>query len=260
MKVTILGVRGSIPTDGADFLEYGGATSCILVQTKEQVIFLDAGSGLLAAPDVGNAEVSILLTHSHIDHILGLPLSPLLLSDRNIDLYCEARDGLSAGEQISRLMSPPLWPVGPDLYPSTLCAHDLTFPLTIGEVTVCGMESNHPGGSTIFRLSDGRHSLVYATDYEHSPEKQEELIDFCRGTDLLLYDAQYTEEEYARMKGFGHSTVKQGLYVFEQSGAGRLLFVHHDPRHSDRMLREMEQELSGERTAFARAGMTMDLG
>ena len=259
MKVTILGVRGSIPTDGADFLEYGGATSCILVQEGDQAIFLDAGSGLINAPDTGEAKVSILLTHTHIDHILGLPLSPLLLSNRSIDLYCARRDELSAEEQIGRLMSPPLWPVGPELYASALRIHDLTFPLSVGKIKVTGMESNHPGGSTIFRLESEGHSLVYATDYEHSPEKQAELMEFSRGTDLLLYDAQYTEEEYGRMRGFGHSTVKQGLYVFEKCEAKRLLFVHHDPRHSDAFLRTMEQELTDPRTAFARAGMKIEL-
>lgn len=259
MKVTILGVRGSIPTDGADFLEYGGATSCILVQEGDQAIFLDAGSGLINAPDTGDAKVSILLTHTHIDHILGLPLSPLLLSNRTIDLYCESRDGLSAEEQIGRLMSPPLWPVGPEDYPAVLRMHDLTLPLSIGAFSVTGIESNHPGGSTIFRLSAGGHSLVYATDYEHSPEKQKELTTFCAGTDLLLYDAQYTDEEYARMKGFGHSTVKQGLAVFRESGAGQILFVHHDPRHKDNQLHEMENELTDEKATFARAGMTIEL-
>ncbi|MBO4390184.1 MAG: MBL fold metallo-hydrolase [Lachnospiraceae bacterium] len=259
MKITVLGVRGSIPTDGADHLIYGGATACILVEADGQAIFLDAGSGILVAPDTGSEQVSILLSHTHIDHILGLPLSPIMLSDRRIDLYCEARGGMSVREQLERLMSPPLWPVGPDEYQARLVIHDLKLPMNIGAISVTGIESNHPGGSTIYRLSADGHSLVYATDYEHTAEKQRELIAFSRDTDLILYDAQYTEEEYARMKGFGHSTVEQGLTVLRESGAKSMLFVHHDPRHNDRKLAEMEQELSDSRAAFARAGMVIEI-
>ena len=259
MKVTILGVRGSIPTDGPEFCEYGGATSCILVEADGRAIYLDAGSGLLRAPNTGEAEVSILLTHSHMDHILGLPLSPVLLSDKTLDLYLKKRDGLSAKDQLERLMAPPLWPVGVEQYPSEVLFHDLELPMQLGRVQVTGMESNHPGGSTIYRLDLEGRSLVYATDYEHTEEKQSELSEFARDTDLLLYDAQYTEEEYARMKGFGHSTVAEGMKVLKQSGAKRIVFVHHDPRHSDAKLREMENALTDHRASFAKAGDVFEL-
>ena len=259
MKVTILGVRGSIPTDGPEFCEFGGATSCILAEADGQAIYLDAGSGLLRAPHTGTAEVSILISHSHMDHILGLPLSPILLSDKSIDLYLKKRDGISAKEQLEHLMAPPLWPVGVDQYPCEVVFHDLQLPMQIGAVHVTGMESNHPGGSTIYRLEHNGKSLVYATDYEHTEQKQAELAAFAQETDLLLYDAQYTEEEYARMKGFGHSTIAEGMKVFEQSGAKRILFVHHDPRHPDAKLREMEAVLNGKNAALARAGEVIEL-
>ena len=259
MKITILGVRGSIPTDGPEFCEYGGATACILVEADGQAIYLDAGSGLLRAPNTGSAEVSILLSHSHMDHILGLPLSPVLLSDKTLDLYLQEREGLSAREQLERLMAPPLWPVGVEKYPSEVIFHDLKLPMQIGGVQVSGMESNHPGGSTIYRLDFDGRSMVYATDYEHTEEKQKELAAFAHDTDLLLYDAQYTEEEYARMKGFGHSTVAEGLKVLEQSGAKRIMFVHHDPRHSDAKLREMENALTEPRASFAKAGEVFEI-
>ena len=259
MKITILGVRGSIPTDGPEFCEYGGATECILVEAGGQAIYLDAGSGLLRAPNMGMAEVSILLTHSHMDHILGLPLSPILLSDESIDLYLQKRNGISAKEQLEHLMAPPLWPVGVEQYPCEVVFHDLQLPMQIGDVQVTGMESNHPGGSTIYRLDHAGRSLVYATDYEHTEEKQAELAEFAHDTDLLLYDAQYTEEEYVRMKGYGHSTVAEGMKVFAKSGAKKIMFVHHDPRHPDVKMREMEHALTDKRASFAKAGEVFEL-
>ncbi|MBR6257681.1 MAG: MBL fold metallo-hydrolase [Lachnospiraceae bacterium] len=259
MKITILGVRGSIPTSGEGFLEYGGATACCLVEAGDQAIYLDAGSGLLHSPDTGDRKVSLLITHTHMDHILGLPLSPLLLSHRRIDLYAKTRDGLDARQQLERLMSPPLWPVGVDIYPSDVVFHDIGKGIQLGNVYVDTMESNHPGGSTIFKLEHEGKSLVYATDYEHSEDKQAELAEFAKDTDLLLYDAQYTDEEYERMKGFGHSTVFEGMKLFEKSGAKRILFVHHDPRHNDDKLKEMEAGLKDTRAGFAREGMVLEL-
>lgn len=259
MKITILGVRGSIPVDGKDFIEYGGATACILVQAGDQAIYLDAGSGLLRSPDTGEAKVSILLSHTHMDHILGLPLSPLLLSKRHIDIYAKTRDGLDAREQLDRLMAPPLWPVGVDIYPADTDFHEPAQSMQLGGVNVSTMESNHPGGSLIYKLEYEGKSLVYATDYEHSDEKQEELALFAKDTDLLFYDAQYTEKEYEKMKGFGHSTTAEGMKLFEKSGAKRILFVHHDPRHYDDKLREMEAKLNDERAGFAREGMVFEI-
>ena len=254
MKITILGVRGSIPTDGKEFSEFGGGTSCVLAETDSQAVFLDAGSGLLHAPDIGDLPVSLLITHSHLDHIVGIPLSSLFLSGRKTDLYLKTRDGMSAQEQVSKLMNPPLWPVGLDAYPSETVFHDTEFPFMLGDIKVSGMEANHPGGSTIYRLDHEGRSLVYATDHEHNEEKHKELAEFAKGADLLLYDAQYTEEEYVKMKGYGHSTVAEGMRVFYESGAKKIMFVHHDPRHTDEMLRSMEKELDTDRASFARAG------
>lgn len=259
MKITILGVRGSIPTDGKEFSEFGGGTSCVLAETDSQAVFLDAGSGLLHAPDIGDLPVSLLITHSHLDHIVGIPLSPLFLSGKKVDLYLRTRDGLSAHEQISKLMNPPLWPVGTEAYPSEIVFHDPEFPFALGDIKVSGMEANHPGGSTIYRLEHNGRSLVYATDHEHNEEKQKELAEFAKDADLLLYDAQYTEEEYPKMKGYGHSTVAEGMRVFRESGAKRIMFVHHDPRHTDEMLRSMEKAAGTESASFARAGDVITL-
>lgn len=254
MKITILGVRGSIPVDGEDFSIFGGGTSCILAEADSRAVFLDAGSGLLHAPDVGDQPVSLLLTHSHVDHIMGIPLSPLFLSERKIDIYLKTRNGMTAKDQLSSLINPPLWPVGLDVYPSKPVFYEPEFPFMIGSIRVSGIEANHPGGSTIYRLDHEGKSFVYATDHEHTEDKQKELVEFAKDADLILYDAQYTEEEYGRMKGYGHSTVAEGMRILTESGAKKIMFVHHDPRHTDAMLTDMEKALKDGRASFARAG------
>ena len=202
LKITILGARGSIPTEGKDMMEFGGATSCVLVETDENAVFLDAGTGITAAPEMPGKKVSVFITHPHIDHLLGIPFFPCLAKeDEWIDFYATSKDNFSTGAQIAKILSEPLWPCTINDYPANIRLHNLTFPVEFDGIKVTGMESNHPGGSTIFKVEYNGLSVVYATDYEHTDEKDEEHIEFCRGADLLLYDGQYTPEEYNIKKG-----------------------------------------------------------
>ena len=259
MKITVLGIRGSIPVSGKEYNEFGGATSCILVETADQAVFLDAGSGMLKAPKTDDKKVSVLLSHTHADHVIGLGLSPVLLTRQDVDIYAKTRDGLNPYEQIKKFMSPPLWPAGVEVYPANVTFHEFGDSLTLGGIEISTMESNHPGGSLIIKLSCEGKTVVYATDYEHTDEKQSELAAFSKGADLVFYDGQYTDEEYEKMKGFGHSTFREGMKLFKKCGAGHIYFVHHDPRHSDSALLEMEKTCADKNASFAREGMVIEL-
>ncbi|MBR7090771.1 MAG: MBL fold metallo-hydrolase [Lachnospiraceae bacterium] len=253
MKVTILGARGSIPTEGKDMIEFGGGTSCVLVENGDQAIYLDAGTGMICTPDIGDKHISVLLTHPHLDHILGFPFFPYISQkERKIDIYAGKCGELGAFEQLEALYKNPFWPCGLKDYPSDVEFHDIAFPMCIGAFTVTGIPSVHPGGSLVYRLEADGRSVVYATDYEYEEDKAGELTDFSRDCDLLLFDAQYTDEEFEARKGFGHSTVAQGMLIKEKSGAKNIRFVHHDPRHTDEFLREMERPIKSATAAFAR--------
>ncbi len=255
MKVTILGARGSIPTEGKDMLEFGGGTSCVLVESDDQAIYLDAGTGITGTPDIGNKAISILLTHPHLDHILGFPFFPYISQrGRKIDIYAGKHGDLGTFEQLEEVYKNPFWPCGLKDYPSDISFHDIVFPINIGPFTVTGIPSVHPGGSLVYRLEADGRSVVYATDYEFEEDRVFELIDFSRDCDLLLFDAQYTDDEFIARRGFGHSTVSQGMMIMEKSGAKNIRFVHHDPRHSDEFLREMERPVKSATVSFARKG------
>ena len=239
MKVTILGARGS--------------TSCVLVENGDQAIYLDAGTGMICTPDIGDKDISVLLTHPHLDHILGFPFFPYISQkDRKIDIYAGKCGELGAFEQLEALYKNPFWPCGLKDYPSDVEFHDITFPLGIGAFIMTGMPSVHPGGSIVYRLETDGRSVVYATDYEYEEDKVGELIEFSRDCDLLLFDAQYTDEEFEARRGFGHSTVAQGMFIKEKSGTKNIRFVHHDPRHTDDFLRMMESPIKSATAAFAR--------
>ena len=250
IHVKLLGVRGTVPVHGPEFSRFGGATSCVLVKAGGEGLILDAGTGLHVRPFReffrGN-RFSLLITHSHVDHLMGFPIFPPLFDPAcRCSVYLKTRTGLSAREQIQALMSPPLWPVGPESMGAELTFRDVPPSFSIGPVEVDTMESRHPGGSTIYKISYGGASVVYATDYEPESDAPPDFCAFARGCSLLLLDAQYTEEEYARTRGFGHSTIRRSAAIARACGAARTVLVHHDPKRTDGELLELEQSIQRE--------------
>jgi phosphoribosyl 1,2-cyclic phosphodiesterase len=263
--IVFLGTRGSVPTDGPAFARYGGATSCVLVKTEDAFVFLDAGSGILrAAPHLAGRErrVSVLLSHAHIDHVLGLlAFPPLYAPDFEADVYAADRDGLSTKEQIERLMSPPLWPTGPAAFADTVRFLAARPHFQIGDLEVDATEGNHPGGALVYRLSRGDKSLVYCTDFEHGEEASARLAAFAADCDLLVYDAQYSDAEYEQKRGFGHSTWEEGVKLAKRCRAARAVLFHHDPSHDDETLARAEAECQKtfDKLSFAKCGEVISL-
>ncbi len=259
--VTILGARGSIPVCREGFGEFGGYTSSYMVRCGESLIFLDAGLGIVNACPEKDLPVSILLSHPHLDHLIGLPFFPLLYEKgRRIDLYAVPREGLSAEKLIDGLYSPPYWPCRMGELPAEFVCHDIIDKrLMLGDVEAEILEVRHPGGSTAFRLSYEGKTLVYLTDYEQEKAAEPEVVDYVKDADLLLCDAQYTEAELKGRAGFGHSTRMRAIGLKKAAGVKKLRFIHHDPYHDDAFLREAELEAVGEGARYAREGEVIAL-
>ncbi len=260
LRLEVLGTRGSTPIFGEPYAKYGGSTSCYFVtattKDSQEAIFLDAGSGMVNAEGIESSDISIILSHSHLDHILGLMVFPCLSNEeKRITIYLAKRGGLSAKEQIEALISQPLWPVKIDAYKAKVTIKDMAESFDIGQVHVDTMESRHPGGSSIIKLSFDGKTFVYATDYEHGDaEKEKKLAEFSKDADLILYDAQYTSSEYPQFKGFGHSTPEEGLKIKEISGAKEMAFIHHSPKHNDLFLYQEERKYLTQGAHYAREG------
>ena len=253
MKVTLWGVRGSVPTPGPATARYGGNTSCVEVSTTDtSLVILDAGTGICSLGAQLPADVTridILLTHLHMDHILGLGFFP--------GLYCEGLDvhlwGPSSTtgrlrERLSRYLSPPLFPVQLRELPCRLNLHDVplgTFEvpgLSITAALVC-----HPGATVGYRLTSESAVLAYLPDHEPAlgsrrfPEEPRWTSGhgLMADADLLIHDAQYTDDEYATHVGWGHSSIGQTLALASAADVRRLVPFHHDPGHDDARLDEM---------------------
>lgn len=244
--VWILGTRGSMPMGGPGFRKYGGDTPCILVRLAGQDILLDAGTGLMNLPpeQMDAPALTMLLTHYHIDHLLGLPLCPFVLRPgKRLDIYGAPRYGMDAHTALSRLLSRPLWPVGPDDLPAELVFHDLPKTLDLGPVQVETMEGVHPDGVSLLRLTGGGRCIAYVSDCTLTEVILPELTRFVRDCDLLLCDGQYSSAEWPARSGFGHSTWTAAARLAAACGAKQARVLHHDTAHTDDILDQAVREV-----------------
>jgi len=218
---------------------------------------LDAGTGILALPAVLRPEerrLPLLLTHPHADHLLGLPMCGVVLDPAcRVDVYAARRGDRDTAAQVRRLVSPPLWPVGPEDLPAELRFYDLPAELTLGPVRVRSMEGVHPGGVSLLRLEAGGKSVALVTDCTLTDALLPEAAAFARDCDLLLCDGQYSPGEWETRAGFGHNTWEAAAAFGRLCGAGRTLIVHHDPDRADKELDAAAGEL-GPDCAFAYEG------
>lgn len=239
MEIHFLGTRGSMPTVGDNFLKYGQDTSAYLIISDNDAIFLDAGTGICHPPDIEGKKISIILSHLHLDHIMGLPFFPYLSKDVPIDIY-SALPEMELEFTLDRIFSPPFWPCTLSDYQAELSYKRFSDSMKIGDFKLSTAPGHHPDGCHIIRLDVNGHSLCYATDYERS-ETNSALIRLARDCDYLLFDGQYTKEEYEKYIGFGHSTKEDGVAISKAADVSHLIFTHHDPRHTDEFL---EKELA----------------
>ena len=254
-----------MPTPGPETIRYGGNTSCVEVRVvDEHVIALDAGTGIVrlgAAMEPDVRRVDVLLTHLHMDHIIGLGFfDALQRPDLEVHLWGPASPTLDLRERLGRYLSPPLFPVRLAEVQCDLTLHDLPYVdfevpgLRVTAATVC-----HPGPTVGFRLTDDHGTLTYLPDHEPAlgaqrwPDRDEWTsgFDLADGADVLIHDAQYDDDEYPEHVGWGHSTITHALAFAEQTGVEHLVAFHHDPQHDDATIDRLYAGLTnGDAPAF----------
>ncbi len=274
MEIRFWGVRGSVASPGPETARVGGNTSCVSVQCGETTLILDAGTGLRAlgqslleraAKRKRPVEATLLLSHVHWDHIQGLPFfTPLYIPGTALTVAATASGRTrSLMTTLETQMSAPHFPVRMADVGGTVGTKNLV-PGTatrIGEAMVYSAELDHPGGVTAYRIEHGGRSLVYATDVEHGAVLDQRLVSLARGADALIYDAQYTPEEYPQKRGWGHSTYQVGTEVAASAGVGELLLFHHDPSRNDDDVEAIELRARAlfASTRAAREGLAIEL-
>lgn len=290
------GVRGSYPTTDARTLGVGGNTSCVEVSVAGRRLIFDAGTGIiplgqsLERKPALRAPSYIFLSHTHIDHIIGLAFfAPLLTVKTRSFIYGPGAPGHSLAERLDQMMRTSLFPVSltelkGEKQIHSLHGHELlqlsprhaepilsqsraeSIP-SADAVTVATLKSPaHPrDGVMLYRVGYGGKSLVYATDVEQQEGGYPEIIDFAQGADLLIHDAQYLRREYysktKSKRGWGHSTVDMAAAVAKKAKVKRLVLFHHEPLHDDRTMKAIGRH--GKRlyapSVIAREGMEISL-
>lgn len=286
MKVKFWGVRGSIPSPGPNYTKFGGNTTCIEVLTSEGRIIIDAGTGarplgdeILSEGDSSSRNINFLITHTHWDHIQGFPFfQPIFESAsdpkkaRKISIYGRASTGSDLRQAFANQMNNTYFPVLMRNIAANLKFHDIEpgNSFNIGKVQIKTALLNHPGGVLGYRIEDNGKVIAIATDYEHPEDgqKDENLEYIGKDSDILIYDAQYTCNEYngspetgeSSKKGFGHSTPSKGVEAAKELNTKMLVLTHHSPSHDDKMLAAMETNIKKRfNSCFAKEGLVIEI-
>ena len=299
LSVTFWGVRGSYPAPGPDTARVGGNTPSVEVRAGKHRIILDAGTGAIG---LGRAMVeqsradhkpmiaTLLFTHTHHDHTQGFPFfTPTHHPSTRLYVFGPKTLHQDLEEVLSRAMLPPVFPItleelpclrvmrnlqegevivlnAADLEPRVVIDRDQPVQEPPAHVVVRVLHSRaHPQGVFIYRIEHDGKAMVYATDTEGYVGGDQRLIEFARGADLLIHDAQFTEAEYASdsapKQGWGHSTWQMAVTVARAAGVKRLVLFHHDPTHGDDTLAQIEKQAQATfpQTVLACERMSIDL-
>ncbi len=242
LVVEIWGARGSSPTPGPGTLRYGGNTTCISVRSASgDRIIIDSGSGIrklgraLLAENPRTPEINLFFTHFHWDHLQGLPFfAPFIQGTAKLRFHA-CIDPNETRARLERQMSDPFFTL--DFNAAKADREFLKNTSTVmrfGSLTLESFPLNHPQGACGYRIESGGASVVIATDVEHGHPTLDKLLrERAKNADLLIYDAQYTEAEYATRAGWGHSTPLAATEVAADACVRNLLLFHHDPEHDD---------------------------
>ena len=271
LSVRFWGVRGSVPVSGDEYRRFGGNTACIEVRCGARAILFDAGSGIRPAGAAlhgeGMRDFDVLLTHCHLDHVVGLPFFfPLYCSTSHATIWSGHLAGrMTTREIVAGILQPPWFPIDPEGCRAALDYRDFKAGDVLHPrdgITVRTGKLNHPDGCIGYRLEFDGRSVAFISDTEHHPgELDGNVLELIRDADLVIYDSAYTDAEMEDHKGFGHSSWQQGVRLCKSAGAKRLALFHHDPARTDTAMEEIETAAKREfANAFAaRDGMSVEL-
>jgi phosphoribosyl 1,2-cyclic phosphodiesterase len=286
VRIKFWGTRGSIAVPGSATLRYGGNTTCVELRADGEIVVLDAGSGIrplgLALGEEFQTEpmkLSLFITHAHWDHIQGFPFFKPAYDPKNeIRVFGFDGAGASFRQIITQPMKAPFFPIAMRELSAKMDIKKLTeMNFSIGKLKIQAAFVNHPGVCAGYRVFTSAGSIAFLPDYEpyefflHStrgnqlePEQAKKiaenerasLVEFLRGSDILILDAQYSDQEYKNHIGWGHGSISSAVSLALDAEVQTLLLFHHDPNHDDRMVESMEKSA---RELVAKDGRSLEV-
>ncbi len=253
-KVAFWGTRGSIPTPGSKTVRYGGNTPCVELSAGQTTILVDAGTGLrewgnaaLAGAAGKPLDAHLFIGHTHWDHIQGLPFcAPFYMPGNRFRVYGAPGTTQGLEQVLAGQMAPAYFPVPMKQMAARLEFVELRQTADAGGVKVSTHYLNHPGVTLGFRFEGPGWTVCYISDHEpygklnqkgeFSAKEDEAVARFVRGADVLISEAQYTDDEYKTKRSWGHSTFSDVAALAAKAQVKKLLLFHHDPAHTDEMM------------------------
>jgi phosphoribosyl 1,2-cyclic phosphodiesterase len=245
MKVRCWGARGSIPVSGPQYDRYGGDTTCLEIRSQSgETLVIDAGTGIRRLGGEmqreGLREFTLLFTHAHWDHIQGLPFfKPLYDPSMRIRLVVSPSRQGDMRRILSGALRPPLFPIPFTDVPARVEPFEWRDgALELGGMSITRIAISHPNLGVGYRVEERGKSVVFLTDNELGHRHRggrsfADYLEFSRGADLLIHDAEYTPEEYPPRKGWGHSHILDAARLAREAGVGRFGLFHHNQERSD---------------------------
>ena len=263
------GVRGSIACPGESTARYGGNTSCVEMRCGGRLLIFDGGTGLrllgLHLESEGRQDADLFYSHTHFDHIVGLPFfCPAYRTENRLQVWAgHLLPDLTIEEVLRTAMAAPLFPVPLEVFNADMTFHDFRSGETLGPrsgIRIRTAPLNHPNGSTGYRVEFGGKAACYVTDTEHViGELDQNILELIQGADILIYDSTYTDDEFETYIGWGHSTWQEGVRLCQAAGVRTLAIFHHDPGNDDaamdRIGEQLAQKFPG--AVVAREGMIL---
>ena len=254
IHVDFWGVRGSVPSPGPTTNRYGGNTSCVSITAGNKILILDAGTGIrnlgsaiISKPDL---EIFVIVTHSHWDHIQGFPFfTPIYQPNRPVHMFPTLHKKNVVLASLIDQMDGAHFPITPDQVPSNfnfVTENPLEF-LGSNGFHLEMVPMNHPGKAFGYKITIDDKIICYFTDNEIDPPYEKsielnELTNQCRNADILIHDAQYTEDDMPLKHGWGHSLISQVTELGKSAEVKNLVYYHHDPERTDDLLhKELEK-------------------
>lgn len=251
--VKFWGVRGSIPAPSPSTVRYGGNTSCLEVRCGDRVFIFDAGTGLryLGNTLLGQPlDADLFLTHTHFDHVCGLPFFiPAFIPGNTLRIWSgHLLPENNIRHVLTEMMMAPLFPVPVEIFKATVSFNDFQAGETLAPAPGVSLRTvllNHPNRSTGYRIDFDGRSICYLTDTEHRADGLDQAaLALIQGADIVVYDSMYTEGEYRTRIGWGHSTWQAGAALCRAAGVKTFVVFHHDPDHDDAFMDSLAAEVA----------------
>jgi len=269
MNLKIYGCRGSVAISRAGESRYGGNTSCMVLSSGEHKLIVDAGSGIMQfehyLQGVPPQNLNLLISHLHLDHIIGLSaFAPAYNDESSMKIFTSSRSNQPLKEQLFGIFEPPYWSISAKAAATAECiVIEADKPFIIGPFTVTAFIASHSDQTLSFHITDGHKTFVHLLDSEIStlsPAEYEELLGYCKNADLVVFDAAYSPDDYDLFKGWGHSTIADGIRLANDSNCKRMLFAHFSQIYSDSELDNWKILFeSSDRYIFAHDGLELSL-